>query len=533
MGDATEDDRRSRKSSQSEVVIVSDVVVPDSRRRSSSLQRARSNSAYSADLETAITKTGCGKFNIALLLLSFPASCTSGFDSGSISFVIPAASVDLGLTPSERALLQSSCYAGMIMSGLVWGFLSDAFGRKKLLVIGFLLDALMNILAGAFPILPLMMLFKFLAGFMICGPFPIFTAYVSEVYPKKGRDIAVLSMGLYSAIGQILQAGMAMWIIPIQVPSEIPFTSWQLFQMACCLPALISGIGCIFFVESPKFLADKGNHEGALKVCQTIYSINTGNLSTTYPIKRLKHTGRKIEEKSNFAKFLDGMDIFRPPFIQKAAIIFVIHLGAVGSHNIFRLWLPEIFTLVGSSTLDPEEGICPLLYEGNLWRSNLTSADLKSEEVFSKMVLVNIGCLIAQIIFLFIVSYIGKKIIQLNCTLVAAICSFIIPFINADYVIILASIFISLFNISIFCNINIVVEIFPTRIRATSVSVLMLISRIGMLSLNFLMANVIYNYCDYLFYGLSLSSLVMALLILLIPRKPIDDNFSNSSTKGN
>ncbi|XP_066902340.1 synaptic vesicle 2-related protein [Halyomorpha halys] len=528
MGDLADDRRRRRKSSssQSEVVIVSDVVVQDG------LQRARSNSTYSADLETAITKAGCGKFNFALLLLAFPASCTTGFDSGSMSFVIPAASVDLNLTPSERALLQSSCYAGMILSGMIWGFLSDAFGRKKLLVLGFLLDALMNVLSGAFPILPLMMLFKFLAGFMICGPFPIFTAYVSEVYPKKGREIAVLSMGLYSAIGQIIQAGLAMWIIPLQVPSEIPFKSWQLFQMACALPALISGIGCLFFVESPKFLADTGNHEGALKVCQTIYSINTGNLSTTYPIRRLRHTGRKVEEKSNFSKFLDGMDIFRPPFVQKAAIIFVIHLGAVGSHNILRLWLPEIFTLVGSSTLNPEEGICPLLYEGNLGRSNLTTADLKSEEVFAKMVLVNTGCLIGQILFLLVVSYIGKKIMQLICTLVGAACSLIIPLVSADYVIIAASIFITLFNISIFCNINIVVEIFPTRIRATSVSVLMLISRIGTLSLNFLMANIIYTYCDFLFYGLALSALVMAVLILLIPRKPIEDKDADPS-KGN
>ncbi|CAH1407024.1 unnamed protein product [Nezara viridula] len=241
MGDTTEDDRRSGKS---EVIVVSDIVVQDSRRHSSSVQRTRSNSACSADLETAITKTGCGKFNIALLLLSFPVSCTSGFDTGSMSFVIPAASVDLGLTYDNV--------------------------RTR-----------MGLLVGCFR---------------------------QEETPS-----------------------MAMWIIPIQVPSEIPFTSWQLFQMACCLPALISGIGCIFFVESPKFLADKGNHEGALKVCQTIYSINTGNLSTTYPIKRLKHTGRKNEKKSNFSKFLDGMDIFRPPFIQKAAIIFIIHLGAVGS----------------------------------------------------------------------------------------------------------------------------------------------------------------------------------------------------------
>ncbi|CAH1407022.1 unnamed protein product, partial [Nezara viridula] len=83
-----------------------------------------------------------------------------------MSYVIPAASKDLGLTPKDKAMLQSACFAGMISSGLFWGFLSDALGRKKLLVIGFLADGILNVLAGAFPILSLMIVFKFLSGFM-------------------------------------------------------------------------------------------------------------------------------------------------------------------------------------------------------------------------------------------------------------------------------------------------------------------------------------------------------------------------------
>ncbi|CAH1407021.1 unnamed protein product [Nezara viridula] len=491
-------------------------------------QGAKDNTDDEADLETALTESGFGKFNILLLLLSFPASCTANFETGSMSYVIPAASKDLGLTPKDKAMLQSACFAGMISSGLFWGFLSDALGRKKLLVIGFLADGILNVLAGAFPILSLMIVFKFLSGFMFCGPFSIFTTYVSEVFLKKRRNIAVLSMGTYSAIGQIAQAGLAMLIIPAQVPSYIPFKSWQLFQMVCALPPLITAIGCIFFVESPKFLIDKGNHEKALKVCQTIYSINTGNPPNTYPIKKLKYKNAKSKNRSNYSKFMNGMDIFKPPFINKAVIIFFIHTGAVGLNNILRLWLPEIFSLVSSSNLDPKEGLCPLLQEGNLARANLTSEALKNEDVYFKMMLVNAGCLFGHICFLLLVTVVGKKIMELGCVIVAGISSFIIPLISAEYVTILASISLTLYNISIFCNINIMVEIFPTRMRATSVSVLMLFARIGTFSLNFLIANLIYNYCEYLFYGFTIYSLVMAALILIIPQKPIEEKVVNT-----
>nr|XP_014292323.2 uncharacterized protein LOC106691161 [Halyomorpha halys] len=191
--------------------------------------------------------------------------------------------------------------------------------------------------------------------------------------------------------------------------------------------------------------------------------------------------------------------------------------------------MPEILTLVNTSTLDPEEGFCPLLQEGNLWRSNLTTENMKSEAVFSKMMLVNTGGLIGQLALLFVVNYIGMKTIQLICILAGIACSLAIPLISADYVPIIISIFMGLYGICIFCVLNVVVQIFPTRIRATSISVLMLVSRIGILSLNFLMANLIYTYCECLFYGMALLGLVIGGLMLIIPNKPIEDNLQKPS----
>ncbi|CAH1407028.1 unnamed protein product [Nezara viridula] len=527
MRNTTDNNELNRRSSQSEVVIDGDVVIKNGE------QRSRSNSTYSADLETAITKTGCGKFSIALMLLTFPAACTLGFDTASMSFIIPAASVDLGLKPSERALLQSSCYAGIISGGILWGFMSDAFGRKKFMVIGFLINALMNILIGAFRIVPLMIVFKYLAGFTISGSYPIFSTYIAEIFPIKRRDIIIMSLGFHASIGQIIQSSLAMWIMPIDVPSEIPFKSWQLFQMACCLPALISGISCIFFVESPKFLADKGNHEGALKVCQTIYSINTGNLSTSYPVKRLNHESRKIENKSNLSKFLEGIDVLRPPFVQKAVVVFLLYLGFIVSYNILRLWLPDMLTLISSSKLNPNQGLCPLLQEGELRRRMLTSSeDLNDEKVYSQMIWVNVVGLIGQILFLLLIRYIGKKIMQFSCTLMAAICSLIMLYISADYVMIVASIYMALYEICVYSTLNIALEIFPTRIRASSIGIMMLIGKSGTFTMNFLMATLGYTYCIYLFYGIALFSIIMAGLTLLIPKKPLEDKLCNPS-KGN
>ncbi|XP_014280277.1 synaptic vesicle glycoprotein 2C [Halyomorpha halys] len=488
-------------------------------------QRAKSNSLTSVDFETAISKSGCGKFNLAMLILAIPAAWTSGFVSGSMSYVIPAAAADLDLTPTGKASLQSACYAGMISSGFIWGFLSDKLGRKKLLVIGFLLDFVMNFLTGIVPSLPFMLVFKYLSGFMVAGPFSIFTAYISEVFLSKRRDVAVLSAGIFSSIGNIAQAALAMWIIPSEVPFQLPLKSWQLYHISCGIPSLICGIGCMFCVESPKFLIDHGDHQKALEVCRTIYTINTGNSPTTYPVKRLHHQISKNEAKKSFRESMnETVAIFRPPFVKRALLGFIIQFIVVAAANTLRLWLPEMLMLVNSSELDTEQGLCTLLVEGNRASTGSTSAQRESQtQVYTEMMFVNLGSMFGHIVFILLVSYLGKKILLIACSILSGVFAIIIPLVNSAYVFLPASAFIATNNVAFYSNIGIVVAVFPTRVRATMVGTTMLLGRSGILLVNFLIANLIYSFCDYFFYSLAVMSIGLTILGFFLSMEPIDE----------
>uniref|UniRef100_A0A170Y9D7 Synaptic vesicle glycoprotein 2c-like protein n=1 Tax=Triatoma infestans TaxID=30076 RepID=A0A170Y9D7_TRIIF len=102
----------------------------------------------SVDFETAISKAGYGKFNYFLLLLTIPAASSSGWVTGAMSFVLPVAGCDMNLTSLDKAWLNSAPYAGMIISAFFWGFLSDTFGRQRLLTFGFLADSIMGMCAS-------------------------------------------------------------------------------------------------------------------------------------------------------------------------------------------------------------------------------------------------------------------------------------------------------------------------------------------------------------------------------------------------
>lgn len=82
-----------------------------------------------------------------------------------MSLILPSAECDLNLSLVDKGILNAVTYMGMISSAILWGFLSDVLGRKKLLVYGYLLDGVFNILCAISPSFIAISVFKFLGGF--------------------------------------------------------------------------------------------------------------------------------------------------------------------------------------------------------------------------------------------------------------------------------------------------------------------------------------------------------------------------------
>lgn len=83
-----------------------------------------------------------------------------------MSYVFPAAECDLNLSLSDKGLLNAVTYAGMISSSVVWGYLCDTFGRRRLLYTGFLLDAIFVVMGALSQSFTQLVTAKFLGGFM-------------------------------------------------------------------------------------------------------------------------------------------------------------------------------------------------------------------------------------------------------------------------------------------------------------------------------------------------------------------------------
>lgn len=56
--------------------------------------------------------------------------------------------------------------SGMIGSAFLWGYLSDTYGRRKLLIVGFILDSFCSMAVSLGKNFWSILIFKFLSGFV-------------------------------------------------------------------------------------------------------------------------------------------------------------------------------------------------------------------------------------------------------------------------------------------------------------------------------------------------------------------------------
>lgn len=116
-------------------------------------------------LDDALAKTGFGKFNCLLILLSGAILGCVFLETVSINFILPVA-CDLKLNNHDKAVLSAIGFVGMIVSSHLWGFLADTKGRKTVMVPTLFIAFAITIVSSFATSFWFMVLMRFLNGFL-------------------------------------------------------------------------------------------------------------------------------------------------------------------------------------------------------------------------------------------------------------------------------------------------------------------------------------------------------------------------------
>ena len=126
------------------------------------------------------------------LIASAVGYAMDGFDLLILGFMLRAISADLHLTPPQAGSLVTWTLIGAVAGGILFGMLSDYYGRVRVLTWTILLFAVFTGLCAFAQGYWDLLVYRTIAGLGLGGEFGIGMALVAEAWPAKQRGAGLL-----------------------------------------------------------------------------------------------------------------------------------------------------------------------------------------------------------------------------------------------------------------------------------------------------------------------------------------------------
>lgn len=192
-----------------------------------------------------------------LLLAAMLGTMLEFFDFFIIAYVVTLIAEPWGLTTGQTGLLLISAGASSILGSLVFGWLADQIGRRKVFMATVLIFSLAT---GAMALVPegewvALGVLRFIVGLGVGGLVVVDVPLVQEFVPAVKRGVLGGAVVLFIPMGSILGSLSAAYLAPT--------IGWRGLVLLGLLPAFISLYVRFQVKESPTWLLEQGREEEA------------------------------------------------------------------------------------------------------------------------------------------------------------------------------------------------------------------------------------------------------------------------------
>lgn len=373
-----------------------------------------------------------------------------GYDTAVIAGVIGYLQKRFDLSPAMTGWAASSAIWGCVFGAMAAGYLSDAFGRKKVLIVTAILFIISSIGAMIPDNLTEFLIARFIGGLGIGAASMLSPLYISEIAPSRTRGTLVSLYQLAIVIGINLIYFVNLMIAGLGDEAWNVETGWRYMLGSGVIPAFLFLVLLFLVPESPRWLVKRNKDADALDTLQKVNGAEEGK-------NVLQEIKASLNQESGTLSELLNSNL-RPALVIGVVLALFSQITGI---NAIIYYAPEIFKSVGFG----------------------------AESALFQTVLIGVINTLFTFVALWLIDKAGRKTLliwglagMIICLFAVGLC-FQYNLTSGPWLIIFILGFIACFASSLGpIPWVLLAEIFPTRIRGVAMSLCTLILWIGVLA---------------------------------------------------
>lgn len=345
------------------------------------------------------------KYHLKTIWVSGSGFLTDAYDVFIISIITPMISqvyFNGKMDNNLQGLLKSSASWGTLVGQLLFGYLSDRYGRKaiygiELMVI--ILGSIGSTLVGATPmasVVSLLIVWRVLMGIGIGGDYPTSAVITSEFANKSNRGLLISSVFAMQGVGIVLAASVSTILLLCfkdkinENPVYYLDIVWRLCIVIGCIPGIFALYARLTIPESPRYSNDVDNDfVKASKDTNTFYNIqehhdDINDTPDTFRNQGLNSKYKDVTFIQHFSKFENFKGLFTMSFCW-----FVLDIGYYGTNLNSNILLNQIGFGGGDTVFQKIFNVA-----------------------FGNLIAVLLGAFPGYIVCVFLIDRLGRKTIQ-------------------------------------------------------------------------------------------------------------------------
>ncbi|XP_042354730.1 solute carrier family 22 member 6 isoform X7 [Plectropomus leopardus] len=285
-----------------------------------------------------------------------------------------------------KQMIQTIYMGGVLAGAIIYGGLSDRFGRRSVLIWSYLQLAILGCSSALSPSYSAYCIFRFLSGMAVSGIILNGVSLKVEWIPTRERTLVGTLSSFFFTFGQMILAGLSYWL-----------RDWRKLQVAVCAPQFLFFAWSWWYSESARWSVLNGRSEEALKSLHRIARVNGKPEVIDKLTLEVLHSHMSKEIESSRSS-LTAYDLLRTRGMRRISVCLLV------------VWFSTSFAYYGLAMDLQKFGV----------------------SIYLMQIIFGVVDIPAKLLALGMLSYLGRRVTQATCLFMSALVIFANIFVPTD-----------------------------------------------------------------------------------------------------